>query len=217
MPAAAYLIGIAGPSGAGKSYLANHLARELNGRVLATDAYYRDLAHLPLEERARSNFDDPVAIEHDLLIAAARQIRDGHSIDVPVYDFAAHTRRAETRRFNPTAVVIIEGLFALYWPELRDLIDTKVYVDLHDEGCLARRTRRDVRERGRTAESVLEQYNTTVAPMAERYVRPTAQFADVTVFGADPITGGVARVMAHYRQNSSATGEREASAVPTRR
>ncbi len=101
---------------------------------------------------------------------------------------------------RPSAVVIIEGLFTLHWPELRELLGTKVFVDMNDEVCLTRRQARDVRERGRTPESVIEQYTTTVAPMAQRYVRPTIVHADVVVSGSEPIGDGVARVLAHYRR-----------------
>ncbi len=199
MSPSTYLIGIAGPSGSGKSFLATRLARQLQGHVLGTDAYYRDLGHLPPHDRAHSNFDDPAAIDHLLLIEQVSRLRHGEPVDVPLYDFATHTRKPETRTFEASGVVIVEGLFTLYWPELRALFGTKVYVDLHDELCLKRRTHRDVRERGRTPDSVLQQYNTTVAPMAEHYVRPTIAHADVVVFGADPIAEEIARVLEHYR------------------
>ena len=196
-----YLIGIAGPSGAGKSYLASHVAERLKAPVLALDHYYRDLSHLPLDERVRSNFDEPAALEHDLLIAQIGDLRAGKTIDVPTYDFFLHTRKSETQLFHPAEFVIIEGLFTLHWPELRHHLGTGVYVDMTDDICLERRRERDVRERGRTPESVNEQFQKTVAPMAERYVRPTLGHADVVVFGAIPIADEVERVLERVRAN----------------
>jgi uridine kinase len=201
MPATSYLIGIGGPSGAGKSYLACHLAERLKAPVLALDHYYRDLSHLPLEARAQSNFDDPTALEHELLIAQIADLHAGQAIEVPTYDFSLHTRTRETQSFVPAEFVIIEGLFTLHWPELRHHLGTQVYVDMTDDICLERRTERDVRERGRTPESVLEQFRETVAPMAERYVRPTRAHADVVVFGAIPIGEEVDRVLEHVHSN----------------
>ena len=201
MAAETYLIGIAGPSGAGKSFLAKHLKSVLKAEVLSLDRYYRDLSHLPLEQRARINFDAPEALEHELLIAQVAQLRIRETVQLPVYDFTTHTRVAETQTLPPSEIIIVEGLFTLHWPGLRELLCTKVYVDLHDELCLERRKARDIRERGRTAESVLEQYETTVAPMAKRYVRPTIAHADVVVSGTERIEDGAARVIEHYRRS----------------
>ena len=203
-----YLIGIAGPSGAGKSYLARHLADRLQAPVLTLDRYYRDLSHLPLEERSRSNFDDPTALEDRLLVAHVEELREGKAIEVPTYDFSLHTRTGATQLFRPAPFVIVEGLFTLHWPELRGLLGTRVYVDMTDDICLQRRQERDVRERGRTPESVVEQFRATVAPMAERYVRPTQVHADVVVFGAAPISEGAERVLEHVRENLEELGLR---------
>src|SRR5271165_7294702 len=196
-----YLIGIAGPSGSGKIFLAKHLKSILKAEVLGLDRYYRDLSHLPLEQRAGMNFDAPDALEHELLIAQAAQLRDGETVRLPVYDFTTHTRTSKTETLQPSEIIIVEGLFTLHWQGLRELLSTKVYVDLHDELCLERRKSRDIRERGRTAESVMEQYEATVAPMATRYVRPTIAHADVVVIGTDHIEDGVARVVEHYRRS----------------
>src|SRR5271166_3159889 len=179
MSGKSYLIGITGPSGAGKSYLARHLAERLQAPVLPLDRYYRDLSHISPEERGRVNFDDPAALEDELLVAQVEQLREGRSVEIPLYDFSVHTRSRETQLFRPAQFVIVEGLFTLYWPSLRRLLDTRVYVDMTDDICLQRRQERDVRERGRTPESVLEQFRATVAPMAERYVRPTQAHAHV--------------------------------------
>jgi uridine kinase len=197
-----YLIGIAGPSGAGKSFLAQHLSQRLQAPVLALDHYYRDLSHLVLEERACSNFDDPSALEHELLIAHVAHLREGRAVEIPTYDFSIHTRTGVTQPFQPAPFVIVEGLFALHWPELRSLMGTRVFVDMTDDVCLQRRRDRDVRERGRTPESVVEQFRATVAPMAELYVRPTQVHAHVLVFGAIPIEEEVERVLEHVRRNT---------------
>jgi uridine kinase len=176
--------------------------------VLALDRYYRDLSHLPLEERARSNFDDPAALEHELLVAQVESLSQGRAIEIPVYDFSVHTRTSQAAVFPSANFVIVEGLFTLFWAELRRLLNTRVYVEMTDEVCLQRRQRRDVRERGRTPESVVEQFRATVAPMAERYVRPTQVHAHVVVFGAAPVSEAVERVLEHVRRNIQEPGLR---------
>lgn len=206
MSGKSYLIGIAGPSGAGKSYLARYLSERLQAPVLPLDHYYRDLSHLQLEERARTNFDDPAALEHELLISQVAHLSEGHSVEIPTYDFSVHARTGETQLFVPAPFVIVEGLFTLHWPELRCLLDTRVFVDMTDDVCLQRRRDRDVRERGRTPESVVEQFQTTVAPMAQLYVRPTQAHAHVLVFGATPIGEEVERVLQHVRQATPKPG-----------
>ncbi len=216
MPAEIYLIGIAGPSGAGKTYLATHLAAALNASVLALDSYYRDLSHLPLEERARINFDAPQALDHELIVEQVASLRNNETVHLPVYDFTTHTRTRRTEVLRPSDVVIVEGLFTLHWPSLRELLGTKVFVNLNDEVCLMRRQARDVRERGRTPESVLEQYAAVVAPMAQRYVRPSIVFADVVVSGTESIAEGVSRVLAHYERQITNTKAHE-SADPAQR
>ena len=204
MSAKIYLIGVAGPSGAGKTHFATHLAVALHASVLALDRYYRDLSHVPPEERARVNFDSPEALDHELIIEQVASLRNNGAVRLPVYDFATHTRIRRTEVLRPADVVIVEGLFTLYWPGLRELLGTKVFVDMNDKVCLARRQARDVRERGRTPESVMEQYAEVVAPMAMRYVRPTVVYADVLVSGTEPTANGVSRVLAHYeRQNTN--------------
>lgn len=201
-----YLIGIAGPSGAGKSHLACHLAERLRAPVLSLDRYYRDLSHLPSEARALSNFDEPAALEHDLLIEHAAALTTGKSIEVPVYDFSTHSRTPAPDVFEPGEFVILEGLFTLHWPELRELLGTRVYVNMTDDVCLRRRQERDVRERGRTPQSVVEQFRTTVAPMSERYVRPTRDHAHVLVSGAEPIADSVACVLEHIKRRRHKSG-----------
>ena len=214
MAAKPYLIGIAGTSGAGKTYLATHLASTLHASVLALDRYHRDLSHLPMEQRTGVNFDAPDALDRELLVEQIASLSNGETVGLPVYDFATHTRTSRTEVWRPAEVVIIEGLFTLHWPSLRDLLGTKVFVELSDEVCLTRRQVRDVRERGRTPESVVEQYTTTVAPMALRYVCPTIVYADIVVSGADPIGDSVSRILEHYRrQIANAESRHSASQV----
>ena len=177
------LIGIAGPSGSGKSELARRLASVLAAPIVSLDSYYLDLSHLSLEQRARTNFDEPASLDHALLLAQCLDLSRGVAIDVPHYDFACHTRVPGTQHIAPCPCVIVEGLFTLYWQDLRQLLHTTVYVDLEDEICYTRRLARDVRERGRTPESVKHQYFTTVRPMAEKYIWPTRRHAQVLVRG----------------------------------
>lgn len=198
-----YLIGIAGPSGAGKSYLSKHLGQELEATYLHLDSYYSDLAHMSIVQRAHQNFDAPDSLDAALLIEHVQQLANGESIEKPVYDFTIHSRKSETERVEARPYIIIEGLFALYWEDIRKLSGTKVYVDLGEEICLERRIERDIKERGRTRESVLEQYATTVLPMAKQYVYPTRAHADIVVTGNDNIHYEVSTVLDHIRNNNS--------------
>lgn len=183
------IIGIAGASGSGKSELAREVAEALGGAsILTLDCYYRELGHLTLEERALVNFDDPAALEAELIFRHVRSLRGGIAVDEPEYSFEHHTRTGRTTRIVPTDPVIVEGLFTLHWPELRELLDLKVFVETRPEVCYARRLERDVQHRGRTPESVYTQYETTVRPSAEKFVYPSARFADLTVSGERPLT-----------------------------
>lgn len=206
-----YLIGVAGPSCAGKSYLSSRLCDELNSSppsaavILRLDSYYRNLAHLELEQRARCNFDAPEALDSPLLIEHIRRLAQGSAIDKPVYDFKTHARTSLTERVEPSRFIIVEGLFALYWQEIRAALATKVFVDLGEEICLARRIERDMRERGRTRESVLEQFYATVRPMAQQHLHPTRQYADVVLTGDDDIANEVQLVLNHIRAGRGST------------
>jgi len=177
--------------------LSKALQAKLKAPVLGLDSYYRELAHLPLEERARTNFDEPAALDQDLLIAQVRWLGEGRAIDKPVYDFSRHTRSGEIERVEPAEYVIVEGLFALHWPELRELYGASVFIDVDDAVCYQRRLERDVRERARTPESVYAQYNAMVRPMAERYILPTRAWANVVVSGVEPLERTTAAVLAH--------------------
>jgi uridine kinase len=181
------LVGIAGPSCAGKTELARWLAARLAAPVLNLDHYYIDLAHLPLEERARTNFDEPAAVDHDAIVHDVAALRRGEPVVAPLYDFATHARARGGERIVPAGLVVVEGLFALYWPELREHFFVKLFVDAPDALCLARRLERDVRERGRTPESVRAQFAATVQPGAERFIRPTQVFADLVLSGEEEL------------------------------
>jgi uridine kinase len=191
-----HIIAIGGPSCAGKTELAKSLAHRLSAHILPMDAYYRDLAFLPLESRCKFNFDIPDSLDHALLREHLAGLAAGTTIQRPVYDFTVHSRSSRFEFVEPGRYVIVEGLFALYWEDIRPLLTTKVYVDAPDDVCLARRQLRDVRERGRTPESVQKQYAEMVRPMAEIYVRPTRRFADIVVSGEVPLEQSSAEVLA---------------------
>ena len=196
MGARPHLIGIAGPSCAGKTELARWLAARLAAPVLNLDLYYSDMAELLLEERARRNFDEPVALEYPLILAHVRALAAGEPILAPRYDFSTHTRAAGGEVIQPAAFVVLEGLFALYWSEVRSLMRTRLFVNAPDDVCLARRTARDVRERGRSPESVRWQFETTVRPMAQLHVLPTQAHADLVLLGTEPVDSLGERVLA---------------------
>lgn len=191
-----YLIGIAGPSGSGKTELARALAPLLEAPVIALDCYYRDLPHLALEERVKINFDVPEALDHELLASQLRALADGEEIARPVYDFTIHRRRAEVERVRAREFAIVEGLWTLYWPQVRELLAARIYVETSDALCFERRLARDVRERGRSPESVLAQYRETVRPMAERFILPQRELADVIASGSDPVAHSADKVLA---------------------
>jgi uridine kinase len=193
-----YVVGIAGTTCSGKSRLAWELKERFRDKqpvVISCDSYYRDLSELHQSERETRNFDAPEAIEIGLLHSHLRTLAEGKEVLCPVYDFATHTRESHSVRIIPGEVVIVEGLFVLYWEDLRGLFHTKVFVSLLEEVALSRRLDRDVRERGRTHESVLHQYSKTVKPMTDKYVLPTKGFADILVSGSDPIEQSAAIII----------------------
>ncbi len=201
LPSPPVVLGIAGCSGSGKTTLAVELARELGGVHFPIDHYYRDLSHLPWEERFRQNFDDPELIEHQMLGAHVAALARGEAIERPLYDFATHTRVAgRTERIAAGALLIVEGLFALHYAELLPLYHLRIYVDAADEVCLERRLKRDIRHRGRTAESVRVQYEETVRPAGIAYVRPSSAHADLIVDGTGALEWGVEQVVAEMRK-----------------
>lgn len=200
LPFPPQIIGIAGASGSGKTTLAVELARELDGIYFPIDNYYRDLSHLPLSERIRQNFDDPALIESSLLAAHVAALARGEAIERPLYDFSTHTRvPGRTETIQAGDFVLVEGLFALYYPDLVPLYQMRVYIDTPDEVCFERRLKRDVVERGRTPESVRRQYDATVRPSSFAFVRPSAANADLVVDGTAALDWKVEQVLAAMR------------------
>ena len=182
------IIGIAGASGAGKSLLANQLHERLRETrthrdvtILNEDCYYRKRDDLSFSERETINYDHPDALEHRLLISHLRSLRAGKPVDIPQYDYAVHNRKSDTTLHEPSKILILEGILILSDPDLRDLLDLKVFVDVSLDTCLARRLRRDIHERGRSLESVLAQYEDTVRPMFFEFIEPTKEHADIIV------------------------------------
>jgi uridine kinase len=175
---------VAGGSGSGKTTVVEEIIRALRPypvSVIHHDSYYRDLAHRPFEERAEVNFDHPDALETELLIEHLHQLRNGEGVDVPIYDFSTHTRTNRTQRVEATGVIVVDGILVLVEPRLRDLLDIKVYVATDADIRFIRRLRRDMRERGRSLESVVEQYLKTVRPMHNAFVEGSRTHADIII------------------------------------
>lgn len=178
------VIGIAGGSGSGKSTVLQHIIRAFGTdpiAVLDHDAYYRDLSHLPPDERAQFNFDHPDALETDLMCEHLDRLTAGETIEKPVYDFTTHTRQSETETIEPRPVILIEGILVLAERSLEKRMDIRIYVDAADDIRLMRRIRRDMEERGRTIEGILRQYERTVRPMHLEFVEPSKREADVII------------------------------------
>ena len=177
------VIGIAGGSGSGKTTLMKRLVERFgnNVSVLSHDNYYKRHDELTLEQRAALNYDEPTALDTSLLVYQLDQLRHGVAIDCPVYDFALHNRSDETIHIQPEKVIIVEGIMIFVDPDLRALMDIKIFVDTDADIRLCRRIKRDVNKRGRSLESVLNQYKQTVKPMHEMYVEPSKKFADLVV------------------------------------
>jgi uridine kinase len=177
-------IGVAGGSGSGKTTVVRELVQRLGSAqvtVIHHDSYYRSAAGIPPEERVRINYDHPDALETELLVHHIEELRASRAIEVPVYDYALHDRTDRTVRVEPTKVVIIDGLLVLWDAALRALLDIKVYVDTDSDLRFIRRLERDVRERGRALEGIVEQYLATVRPMHLEFVEPSKRYADLIV------------------------------------
>lgn len=182
-------IGLAGGSGSGKTTVAERVISRLADSVsyVQHDAYYRHMPHLSYEERTRVNYDHPASLETGLLIDHLEMLRSGVAIERPVYDFAQHLRSGETMRIEPAPVVLVEGILVLSQAELRSELDLKIFVDTDPDVRLARRIQRDIEERGRSLESVIEQYFSTVRPMHLEFVEPSKRYADLIIpEGANP-------------------------------
>ena len=177
------VIGIAGGSGSGKTTLMNNIVERFkdNITVLSHDSYYRRHDDMPYEERCKLNYDEPAALETDLMVEHLSQLKQGISIDCPVYAFPVHNRADEIVRVEPRKIIIVEGILIFENEALRDLMDIRIFVDTDADIRLCRRVKRDVNKRGRSLESVLNQYQQTVKPMYEKYVEPSKKYAHILV------------------------------------
>jgi uridine kinase len=183
---AVVVIGIAGGSASGKTSVANKLVENQISKVssialIRLDDYYKDLSNLSIEERSKTNFDHPDSIDFDLLSDHLQKLKDGKSINKPVYDFSIHNRKVKLELIKPVNVVILEGILALSEAVIRNLCDIKIFVDTDDDIRFIRRLKRDTRERGRTIESVISQYLDTVRPMHMQFVEPSKRYADIII------------------------------------
>ena len=179
-----FLIGIAGGTGSGKTTVANAIAKRVGEEriaILSHDSYYRDFVDLPKDILDRQNFDHPDSLESELLVRHVKALKQGMVVETPIYDFRVHRRATETRRVEPRKVILVDGILIYAEPELRKLFDVRIYVDTDADIRLIRRLKRDLAERGRTVESVVTQYESTVRPMHMEFVEPSKRYADLIV------------------------------------
>jgi uridine kinase len=178
------IIGIAGGTGSGKSTVAQEIYRclpEESIAVIEQDSYYKDQSHLSFEERTKTNYDHPDAFDTALLMEHLKMLQDGKAIDKPIYDFSQHNRKKETIRVEPRHIIILEGILILAEPELRELLNIRIFVDTDADVRIIRRMQRDIEERGRTINSVIDQYINVVRPMHLQFVEPTKRYADLII------------------------------------
>ncbi|MEJ6348025.1 uridine kinase [Holzapfeliella sp. He02] len=178
------LIGVTGGSGSGKTSVSRAIYDSFSDHaitMLEQDSYYKDQGHMPFEERMNINYDHPLAFDTDLLIDHLKRLMNYESVEKPVYDYVSHTRSEETILQEPKEVIILEGILILDDPRLRDLMDIKIYVDTDDDIRIIRRIKRDMQERGRTLDSVIDQYLTAVKPMYHQFIEPTKRYSDLIV------------------------------------
>lgn len=179
------IIGIAGGSASGKTSIAEILRDDFKKtnsvKIIKEDDYYKDQTHLTMEERAKTNYDHPFAFDFDLMYKQLKQLMNGESIEKPTYDYTCHNRSSIIEKISPSDVIILEGLFALYNPEIRALEDIKIFVDTDADIRFIRRLRRDIEVRNRTMDSVMEQYLNTVKPMHDQFIEPTKKYAHVII------------------------------------
>jgi uridine kinase len=208
-----FLIGIAGGTGSGKTTVARRIFDSLHldsAAFIDYDAYYKELGHLSLEERAGINFDHPDSLDNDLIVHHLHELIAGRPIEKPVYDFARHTRAAESIPVRPRDVVLVDGILLFAEPRLRELFDLKIFVDTDADVRFIRRLRRDIEERGRTMDSVIEQYLTTVRPMHFEFVEPTKRYADVIIPRGGQNRAGIDVVAARIRERLAQKARDEA-------
>lgn len=180
------LLGIAGGSGSGKTLFTQRLLKQLQSNkvlLLQEDSYYKDLSYLNFEHRKNKNFDHPDAFDEELLISHIKDLLHGKSVNQPIYDFSSHTRKNEVKKTGNSCILILEGILVLHRPKLRDLMDIKLYIDEEADIRFIRRLKRDTESRGRTVDSVIEQYMNSVRPMHLSYVEPSKRYADLIIPG----------------------------------
>lgn len=178
------LIGLAGGTGSGKTSVAKAITADFDASDVALieqDSYYKCLAHLPFEERVTKNFDHPDSMDFEEMSAHIRSLMAGEPVEVPIYDHASHTRTGETRSFGCQHIIIVEGIFALFDKNLRNMMDIKIFVDIPDDVRIIRRIQRDRKERGREVDQVIDQYYANVRPMHKQFCEPTKRYADIIV------------------------------------
>ncbi len=178
------IIGVAGGSGSGKTTVVNKIVQGIGKKnilLIEHDSYYRDLSHLILTERQKQNFDHPSALETELMIRHLDALKKGYKVELPVYDFVAHTRTEKTIAAAPREIILIDGILIFVEPKLRDLMDIKLFVDTDDDVRLLRRLRRDINERGRDFDGVLNQYEKFVRPMHLEFVEPSKRYSDIII------------------------------------
>lgn len=178
------IIGVAGGSGSGKTTVVRHIIDTIGKKEIALiqhDSYYRDLKHLPFEERTQQNFDHPSALETELMIRHLKALKEGYQVEIPIYDFTKHIRKEETRLVEPKKIILIDGILIFTEKQLRKLLNIKLYVDTDDDVRLMRRIQRDIVERDRSLEEVLTQYEKFVRPMHLEFVEPTKRYADIII------------------------------------
>ncbi len=178
------ILGVAGGSGSGKTTVVENIVAGIGREkilLIEHDSYYRDLSHLPLEDRKKQNFDHPSSLETELMIRHLVALRSGYKVDIPVYDFVAHTRTDETIPASPKSIILIDGILIFSEPKLRNLMDIKLFVDTDDDVRLLRRLKRDILERGRNFDGVLNQYENFVRPMHLEFVEPSKRYADIII------------------------------------
>lgn len=178
------IIGISGASASGKSLLANTIVNELGSDqvvVISEDSYYKDHSNIPFEERAKINYDHPDSLDHKLLHEHLKQLQEGKTVDVPIYNHAQHLREKESCRIGNHSIIVLEGILLFVEPELRELMDIRIFMETALDICLIRRLKRDIKERGRNLDSVLKQYEETVRPMFLQFIDPSKRYADIIV------------------------------------
>lgn len=205
------IIGVTGGSGGGKTSVSKAILANFPDEKIAMiehDSYYKDQSHLTFEERVKTNYDHPFAFDTDLMIEHLKQLIDGNAVDIPIYDYTQHTRSDRTYRQDPQNVFIVEGILVLEDSRLRDLMDIKLFVDTDDDIRIIRRIKRDMEERGRSLDSIIDQYQSVVKPMYHQFIEPSKRYADIVipegvsnVVAIDLITTKVASILEISKEN----------------